>query len=544
MKPIKNFQLGLFHYSLIERRLVFGVSFATPPIPDSERGRIDEDEVDKLKQALSTRGASEIAQEEVKEVKKEEKKFLEQHDLSQFEGRVEGRVEVSPEKMQEAIRKGQHELLAYLTKRAGRLPKNMDTVMSPMDETRFFRLGEGGSRVGYGLSANSLARLGKELLDQGFPRINREEIDLVLFSRLKSFKEARPDMRIVGQHFPRENTGASTLEATEYQPVHIKDVDVETFKEGMKSGLMDDIMISHASYEYDEGHFPGIDKIKKDIDLHPLLQDVDSNSLPASLNPLMIRYLREEMGHKGLIIPDWYDMGAIKQFLEKKERSDPEGEQLNVKKLKEIFENDYLFASAIILGVDAGASFITGVPHRMGFDIGWEKLKETSPEIYTRLEEKLNKTIEETFKIIKPKNSDVQLNAKELTFEEKILFMTYNKKHNQNEYKNFLKTMFTNKEAFKILIDHGTGDYDVWNRTGVMTLILRQKIIEQLTGEKFDEPPQKIDEEKEWFTNLMNNPRFKSYYDGIDWDSPQMKDMYSEIKQEIAEPPMLLASAA
>ena len=110
-------------------------------------------------------------------------------------------------------------------------------------------------------------------------------------------------------------------------------------------------------------------------------------------------------------------------------------------------------------------------------------------------------------------------------------------------YKEFIETNAVNREVFTVLVDHGgVGPYDVWNRTGVMTLILRQKIIESLTGEKFSETPWSLDEQK-WFTDLMNNQKFRSYYDGIDWDSPQMKEMYSEIKQEIIKPPILLASA-
>ena len=565
---IKNLQLGSFYYTFGESRLVFEVKAVETKESEQENSQ---DKVQTLKGALFSKGdkeappASEISKEKEKKTKREAGEIVTKslRDLKEsgntyrkdnefLKEPLEGMAEIPPEKMQKAIQEGQGELLTYLTERTKKLPKRFDMVMAPLDETRFFRLGEDGLSVGYGLSAGRLAKIGKKLLTQGFPQINRAELDLILFSRLASFKKARPEIRITGQHFPREDTGASTLEATEKGPVHIgKDFDVKIFQEAINTGLIDDVMIGHASYEYDEKYFPGIDELRKNLDLHPLLRDVDPNRIPASFNPLMVRYLRDVMGHKGLIIPDWYDMGAIRKFLQPKE-NDSKAEHITSSDFWEIFGWDSVQAQALqvqalVLAVDAGINFVTGVEPSIAFHDGWKNFKKKFPEEYSRFEEKLGKVVKKTFEIIKPKDSDVQIDINKLTFEEKILFLTYNRMH-LNEWKDFYERHMAdltikNKEAFKILIERGTGNYDVWNRTGVMTLILRQKIIEHLTGEKFGNLPQKISEEKTWFSALMKNQKFQIYYDKIDWDSPAMQRWFTEMKKKISQPPVILATA-
>src|SRR5580700_6578528 len=73
-------------------------------------------------------------------------------------------------------------LLAFLTSRANEL-KTWDSVMVPLDETRFFRLGPDGSTVGFGMTKEELAKVINRL-GPDFPRINVEELELVTTTRL------------------------------------------------------------------------------------------------------------------------------------------------------------------------------------------------------------------------------------------------------------------------------------------------------------------------------------------------------------------------
>ncbi len=427
--------------------------------------------------------------------------------------------------MESALKTGNVALLKYLTARANRLPKSFSSVMAPLDETRFFRLGPDGSTVGYGLSAEALAKLGTNLLGKGFPRINSEELDLVVMSRLASFQRLE-GVRIVGQHFPAEASHASTLEATEDQAVHISKIDVLKFQDVIDRGMIDDVMLSHASHDYNEANFPGINVIRQSTALHPALSIVPFDSIPASLNPVMSRYLRENMGHEGLIIPDWYDMGAIRDFVR----------ELDMKPDSNTFaRGDYITVRSMILAVDAGVSFITGIPGRIALDaVSWGKFKTKSPEAFAKLDAKLSTAVQDTFERIKPANSNVRLDIDTFSFQEKLLFMIYNKKNYGEDYAKLMESdeiQSRNMAVFKVLMGRGTGNYDAWNRTGVMTLVQRQKIIESLSGKTFASPPNKVSEEEPWFNALMGDTVFRKYYDGIDWESGRMRQYFTRLKK-------------
>jgi hypothetical protein len=188
-------------------------------------------------------------------------------------------------------------------------------VMTPLDETRFYRLGNDGSKVGYGLDEGSLSKLVVDISGRGFPRIHASELDSVTSARLSSLRDALPQTRLVGQHFPAESGGRSRLEATERQPVYLPEVRTDNFRHAIAVGAVDDVMVGHAGVAWNQKDFPGIERIRKSVKLHPALEQRDDEDIPASLHPFAAAYLREELGHTGLIIPDWYDMGAISEFI-------------------------------------------------------------------------------------------------------------------------------------------------------------------------------------------------------------------------------------
>src|SRR5690606_7232575 len=109
------------------------------------------------------------------------------------------------------------------------------------------------------------------------------------------------------KHFPG---GAANLELTEMRPVKFEDPEpvreaVQLFRDVFAAPRPPEaVMLSHASYPaeaFDDASAPE--------------GSVPFGDIPASLNPAIVDYLRHQLGYRGLIIGDWYDMGAIERFV-------------------------------------------------------------------------------------------------------------------------------------------------------------------------------------------------------------------------------------
>jgi len=426
---------------------------------------------------------------------------------------TKGDLDISPEKMREAIKKANEALLKYLRDRSAGLKDHM--LMVPFDEgVRHFRLGNVGTD-GYGLPPKELLEIADILIKGGFPAVFADEARLINATRLISLAMARPDAKLIIQHFP---SGGPTLESTEKVPVHIDTPRIDAFQEAFDSGKAQGVMLAHTSYDYNEKNFPGIDALRASTPLHPSLQGVDPNTIPASLNPLMAKYMRDVMGFKGMIVPDWYDMGAIKKFVKNLDIHIPptNGQQMAV------------HLKTFILAIHSGVTTIQGINPEIQY-AKWEEYKTKFPKEYADLEDLMNKRIVEMFSLIK--DGSTQLNIENLSFREKILFMVFN----ANKYKVYdFDIEPKNMPLFELVQKNGAGDYDIWSRTGVMTLLQRQFIIEKISGIRFAKPPSKNNEE-EWYDKLMGNPQFRKYYDSIAWDSPAMSGWYSAISDDRME---------
>ena len=436
---------------------------------------------------------------------------------------VKGDLDISPEQMKESIGIANKLLLKYLEKRSKGLSYQM--IMVPYDAgVRHFRLGAMGTD-GLGLSPKELTSISERLKKGGFPAVIEGEARLINATRLLSLEIAKPKSQLVIQHFP---SGGPELECTEKIPVHINTPRLEAFQEAFDSGMVEGVMLGHTSYDYSEKNFPGIEKIKVEMNLHPAFAGVDFNSIPASLNPVMIKYIREVMGFKGMIMADWFEMGAIIDLAEGLDVKIPKADPRLSDQLK-IF----------ILSVHSGVTTVPGVPQVLLALADWDGFKEEHPKEYSDLENMMDVAITEMFNFIK--DDKVQLDVKKLSFKEKVLFMTFNAKYYvpQNFSRIGRIVSAKNIPLFSLLQKHGAGNYDIWSRTGVMTLIQRQMIIEQIIGKKFAKPPtsrivegsSRNAEEEKWYRKLMGNKKFREYYDSIEWDSLPMNAWYKELEE-------------
>ncbi len=466
-------------------------------------------------------------------------------------------INLFPEKMEICLKQANESLIENLAQKAEKLPSYFHTAFIPFDEgVRHYRLGE-GYKTGWGLKDNeagteSLQDRIQHFENIEFPNVVCEESQLLSISRIHSLREANPNIRIMLQHFP---SGSALLEATEEDLVHFDNpTDIQrwqkNYSEFLETQMPDGIMLSHASYDYSEKSFPGITYIRNQTELSPFLKNVDFNSIPASLNPVVSQYLREQMNYEGLIIADWYDMGAIKKF----------AESVDMDKLNEF---DWRI-KAFVLATDAGVDTLQGFIDLETLIFKIEQIKEVDPPLFERINTNLDRIIENSFirlSFLKNQNdpntlklpfSEYQklarpffshsVSTKDLSFTEKYLFVTFNSRHYQKFYNNFEKAFEVlqkkgvqkkHKFLFELLYREGVGDFDIWNRFGVMTMMQRQLFVEELAGKSFLPLPASTKEESAWFETLMNHKEFRFYYDQIQWDSSQMKALFQKKKQEL-----------
>jgi hypothetical protein len=121
------------------------------------------------------------------------------------------------------------------------------------------------------------------------------------------------DKIYVVKHFP----GANDVEITEDTSHFVKgslklakETFMIPFELLFKKTKPKAVMISHSTFEFERElrqKYPEFEKYY-----------FSNDSFPASLSPAIIRgLLRKEFGFKGLIFSDWYNMGAIDEFIKK-----------------------------------------------------------------------------------------------------------------------------------------------------------------------------------------------------------------------------------
>ncbi|MFH1767850.1 MAG: hypothetical protein ABH858_01640 [Candidatus Omnitrophota bacterium] len=487
-------------------------------------------------------------------------------------------IEITPQQMLNSIKAAGADTLRWLTTRTEGLYERFgidyNVAFTIWDETRFFRLGDDGTDVAGGVSSKALSRLREELVNyrgrgkEAYPKINQDELSLIQAMRVLSFRRAKPGVRILAQHFPAEDKGLSKLEATDSESVHFSDVNIDRFKEGIKRGLFDDIMLNNATVALTEKNFPGINKVIKNTNVHPRLNNIPFDQIPMAVNPATIQYIREVLGFNGLIIPDWLSAPALQRFVENIDIGlwktyDPALDNTTyvvagIDKTKRYKQGQKMADNtrkALVLSVYAGVNFSFGSAAELD---SWHRIRGKMEDIrdegnaasledknrlamFDDFESRLNGMVEKTFQIIKPRDSKVALDINKLSFAEKILFITFERRSYLGDEKRFISKKSDydshvqpqNKGVFNILFSHGVGQYDFWNRTGIMTLVFRQKVIEHISGKTFAKIPQALSEEKRWFNVLMRNREFLSYYDQIDWYSDSMNRWFREQEDQI-----------
>ncbi|MCB0356998.1 MAG: hypothetical protein KDD40_08330, partial [Bdellovibrionales bacterium] len=409
-------------------------------------------------------------------------------------------------------------LVSWVRNRSRGFSNNTSLIFGPsIDGTYFFRLGEHGDDGRYangGLDVSigeSIQRLKEELLATGlFPKYQTEESMLASFANNAGRALERPEIKRCAKHFPG---GDETLEFTEKEKIHFGNPKtIENYLQPFKLILdgsypPDCIMMGHATYS----------RIPFDAeelqDMGPLFGKIPFEKLPASLNPGLTKYLREELGFKGFIYPDWYDMGAIEQFLD--EFIAERGAGLS-KTLVLIYLSTYA-------NID---KFVVTYTHA--------KLKSEIDNLPDSIQKHWRqKLLSQMPRYLKWSDSLGLMNiVNELPLEDLVYIKATGSVETQGQLTPAFLYSLGVEAAEKLYKPNGL---DPWNRTGVLVLLLRQFFVEEmskLTNNQLSAtvlPPVGIDDEQRWFDQLNGHIGYEALSQPDYWETEEMKKVFCRI---------------
>lgn len=182
-------------------------------------------------------------------------------------------------------------------------------------------------------------------------------------------------------------------------------------------------------------------------------------------------------------------------------------------------------------------------------------MKTECPDEYRQFEVGLDKILLDTYHRLRDEDAP-KLGLPSLSINEKMILLCQPSTRDFKDWEVHKKNGVIQEKNLKVFDFFRKNHYalanDIWNRTGILVLIQRQKIIEKITGKKFALPPnfsgtvrKKQEEaseeyaerkrayEEQWFSELMSDKEFRMYYDAIPWESPLAEKLFQEIQTEI-----------
>lgn len=387
-------------------------------------------------------------------------------------------------------------------------PENNILYGPNLDGTYFYRLGEQTITDNFSFGA-SLRKQREAMLQNNFPSYQPSEAAAIAFINNQARAKAAPKSIRCMKHFPggNEDTELTEAESVKFFDLNLFNKMHEPFLSILKTSLAPScLMIGHAQY-------------KPEFMKQTVSQNLDAlgvqsfEDLPASLNPGVTKYLRETLKFDGLVVADWYNMGAIKHF---------------TKKLNSPYAPEFVVA---YLAVNAGMDFIPiQVSAAKVLQAAARQDAKTKPvpqAILNDFDKKLNQSVFETLRRIGAPQSMSFI--KNLTLELKLdIKLT----PSQDPYG--LEAIAPDLYK-KLYVHHQWAD--IWNRTGVMVLLQRQIAIELLLSKNESAPisfgrPTTIKSESPWFESLMKNTQFRKAYDQINWDSNEVQNLFCHVRKK------------
>jgi hypothetical protein len=408
-----------------------------------------------------------------------------------------------------ALEDGNAQVESWLAERSKQIDGHM--VYGPnLDGTYFYRLGEApeGEAWAWG---KKLVQRRQDLLQQGFPRLNPSELSLINLTNNRARAIGAPNTWRCAKHFPG---GDENLELTEDQAMIYTDPEqVRKFEKTFELVLRGEnppecMMLGHAQYPAEAfGQ-------KTKVNLGPMLGAWPFSDVPASLNPGIVKELRQRLGFKGLIIDDWLDMGAVNKFLARA------GSRARLSRALTAF---YIGTYA---DVDLMPAVYIGSPQKLAGEIR-AKLK---PEWRVHLEQHLHAWAADYFARL----GLASALAKNLSLEALITLKTVTVDNPKDA--EIMRTLLPNQVSDRLeLIFNKAGD--AWNRSGVLVLLERQAAVESLLRSSrlaFQSVawPAEVKDESNWFQSLSAPTPLNRAMQAIDWDGERIQNLFCHVRQD------------
>lgn len=457
-------------------------------------------------------------------------------------------------------------LKGWVDAKFSRLNKQGAPLLGPTLDagTYYYRIGHDLDSLG--LKRSKFEQRVIELTNAGIPEIDSTELQHVALIFHDQLTETLPTRKFVIKHFPGGN---AQLEFTEDENVHYSSqypisTWIDTFKSAKKSW---GVMLSHASYDLDA--FPDITSInkpdypefldqmiRKAFATHAPNQKTNAvySYVPASMNPYIIQYLKEKVGHEGALVSDWYDMGSIMGDWDGKGDVIGElGQENSVVGFIEKLDFSHLHAAnsapkegdkILLLAVSAGVHFIRPVYENMVNPSFWKSFEQTSPEAYNAFENRLNKVVLDGYNAIKEdynRERSIEDIAK-LPLNDKLellalliprLHFFSPKRPEINAIIEAQTMLHSDSEMYQTFNwDNFLYANDLYSRGGVMVTAFRAKVLEHITGFDFPDVPINIVDEEQWLAALMRDTKFRDAYDKIDWKQVNQQIDWDSVRQQ------------
>lgn len=322
-------------------------------------------------------------------------------------------------------------------------------------------------------------------------------------ARKEAYEKTQTPHALAIKHFPGGNVEITETQMKVFECTLAQwSAQLAPFKDIINSNSPPSaIMIGHGSY-------PNIEKIYRGN--HILSEKLP---IPASISPYIINgLLRQKLSYTGAAISDWAGMGALNEFLVTYRDSLPKDMR------------DYgISTQKIILAIDANLNFLIGLNFKDS-ELPPHIMREIS--LYARSHPNWEKRFDEIidFNLKWAKNQIPNLRAlpsvKELSLFDKLSI--------------FLGCKSINPKLCELLSYTQTNNFeDIWNRNGILSLLLRYYYVCEKTSRDYSKPTD-FENLVQWAQNLRGNKSFWDAYSQIDWNCDSMNLEWSGAFESIS----------
>ncbi|HIH22550.1 TPA: hypothetical protein HA238_02380 [Candidatus Micrarchaeota archaeon] len=486
-------------------------------------------------------------------------------------------LQLTKEQILTAVNHAVEETTKYISERSRDFMFRM--ALGPtFDGSYYYWVGK-MEKMGYqdvGLTGDLYKRQKTRALELGLPpleSLNSDFLALFHYTQFKARQNGAKQSSIVPKHFP----GGPSMEETEANELIVTGT-LQTMQNSIQPFALvigsknppTGIMLSHAKYTMEEElrkKYPHIIDPLKELGIDK------KHLLPASLSPYIIRgLLREDLGYEGLVVSDWYNMGAIRLFINKIRKESLVLSKMTPSTAIAVFaiyaginhaygliaydkdhskeDDDEKMRIASIEKLYAGDKKFAELLDKLVMEttcLGLKTFKKTDRWVFDIYESPLEDVERLSFKDLRADIESPDVDKKErvmalkdyvkgLTIEAKLKIIGLASKNPINS--SYERELFGD-ELMPSMINNFNLGHDLWSRWGILVLQFRKQFVESILSQPGRWPaipkvkPSSGEDETKWITSLMEDKDFRKVYDSIDWNDPKIKDACKKVLKEL-----------